>query len=117
LQAAAGGGELKLTDRWIRELAERIGDKGDKAVIHGLRGAGSKRQIAASRETVRQWMLRAGAWKRRKQRIEDFTILRSPTRAAPQHPGVEYTAHPASRMSAPRTSTVRDLYVFDTGLG
>jgi hypothetical protein len=60
LQAAAGGRELKLTDRWIRELAERIGDKGDKAVIHGLRGAGSNRQIAASRETVRQWMLRAG---------------------------------------------------------
>src|SRR5213593_1135802 len=89
----------------VRELVERIGGKGDKAVIHGLRGAASNRkiggkidkrameivrreyadfgptlaseylegdhQITASKETVRQWMLRAGIWKRRKQRIEE----------------------------------------------
>jgi hypothetical protein len=103
-------GQLKLTDRWIRELVERIGEKGDKAVIHGLRGVGSKRKIAekiekrameivgreyadfgptlaseylerdhqitASRETVRQWMLRAGIWKRRKQRLEEVHVWR-----------------------------------------
>src|SRR5260370_36451009 len=39
-------GQLKLTDRWIRELVERIREKGDKAVMHGLRGARSKRKIA-----------------------------------------------------------------------
>ena len=38
--------QLKLTDRWIRELVERIREKGDKAVIHGLRGTRSKRKIA-----------------------------------------------------------------------
>ena len=33
-------------------------------------------QITASRETVRQWMLRAGIWKRRKQRIEEVHMWR-----------------------------------------
>jgi hypothetical protein len=104
-------GQLKLTDRWIRELVERIREKGDKAVMHGLRGARSKRKIAekiekqameivgreyadfgptlaseylerdhqitASRETVRQWMLRAGIWKRRKQRLEEVHVWRT----------------------------------------
>jgi len=104
-------GQLKLTARWIRELVERIGEKGDKAVIHGLRGVESKRKIAgkiekrameivgreyadcgptlaseylacdhqitASRETVRQWMVRAGIWKRRKQRIEEVHVWRT----------------------------------------
>ena len=103
--------QLRRTDRWIRELVERISDKGDRAVIHGLRGAGSKRKIAekiekramemvgreyadfgptlaseylerdhqitASRETVRQWMLRAGIGKRRKQRIEEVHVWRT----------------------------------------
>src|SRR5712692_3097716 len=104
-------GQLKLTDRWVRELVERMGDKGDKAVIHGLRGAASNRKIAekiekrameivgreyadfgptlareylardhkieVSRETTRQWMLRAGIWKRRKQRIEEVHMWRA----------------------------------------
>ena len=33
-------------------------------------------QIAVSRETVRQWMLRAGLWKRRKQLIEQVHVWR-----------------------------------------
>ena len=33
-------------------------------------------QIKASRETVRQWMLRAGLWKRRKQQIEQVHVWR-----------------------------------------
>ena len=103
--------QLKLTDRWIRELVERIAEKGDKAVMHGLRGARSKRKIAekiekqameivgreyadfgptlaseylerdhqitASRETVRHWMLRAGIWKKRKQRLEEVHVWRT----------------------------------------
>src|SRR5712692_45332 len=43
-------GQLKLSDRWIRELVERIGEKGDKAVIHGLRGQASNRKIAGNME-------------------------------------------------------------------
>ena len=32
--------------------------------------------IAVSRETLRQWMLRAGLWKRRQQRLEDIHVWR-----------------------------------------
>jgi transposase len=101
---------LKCTDRWIRQLVRRIQRKGDRAIIHGLRGRRSTNKIAekiekkaitiiqreyadfgptlaseylardhqitASRETVRQWMLRAGLWKRRKQRIEEVHMWR-----------------------------------------
>ena len=103
-------GQLKLTDRWIRELGKRIESRGDQAVIHGLRGHPSTQKIAdkiekravsiirqeyadfgptlaseylardheiqASRETVRQWMLRGGLWKGRKQRIEQVHVWR-----------------------------------------
>jgi hypothetical protein len=34
-------------------------------------------QITASRETVRQWMLRAGIWKKRKQRLEEVHVWRT----------------------------------------
>jgi transposase len=33
-------------------------------------------QIAVSRETVRQWMMRAGLWRRRKQRVEQVHVWR-----------------------------------------
>ena len=102
--------QLKVSDRWIRELVARIGEEGDKAVIHGLRGQPSKRRIsgkiekraveiigreyadfgptlateylerehgiAVSRETARQWMIRGGIWKKRKQRIEEVHVWR-----------------------------------------
>src|SRR5215471_3025294 len=105
-----GAEQLKRTARWIRELVGRIEEKGDRAIMHGLRGRPSTRKIAekiekkavtiiqreyadfgptlaseylgrdhqitASRETVRQWMLRAGIWKRRKQRIEQVHMWR-----------------------------------------
>src|SRR5439155_7739318 len=103
--------QLKRTDRWIRTLVARIQDKGDRAIIHGLRGQPSTHRIAekiekkavtilereyadfgptlaseylardhkitVSRETVRQWMLRAGLWKRRKQRLEEVHVWRA----------------------------------------
>src|SRR6267378_3482123 len=106
-----GAEQLKRTDRWIRKLVARIQDKGDRAIIHGLRGQPSTHKIAekiekkavtiiereyadfgptlaseylardhqitASRETVRQWMLRAGVWKRRKQRLEQVHVWRA----------------------------------------
>lgn len=105
-----GAEQLKVTDRWIREMVARIRDRGDKAVIHGLRGQPSPRKIdgeveqravqlveqeytdfgptlalehlqrdhgiAVSRETLRQWMMRAGLWKKRKQRIEAIHVWR-----------------------------------------
>ena len=40
-----GAEQLKLTDRWIREMMARIRERGDKAVIHGLRGQPSARKI------------------------------------------------------------------------
>src|SRR5262245_12187343 len=102
--------QLKLTDRWIRELLERMKQRGDGAVVHGLRGRPSTRRmdqrveqravelvrreyadfgptlaseylgqhhgIAVSRETLRKWMLGAGLWKRRKQRLKEIHIWR-----------------------------------------
>jgi len=46
------GEQLKLTERWIRELAQRIGACGDQAVIHGLVGKPSRRKIEAKLNTV-----------------------------------------------------------------
>jgi hypothetical protein len=103
-------GQLKLSTRWVRELAERVREQGDKAIVHGLRGRASPQRIGeeieqqaieiigreyadfgptlaseylaryhdirASRETVRQWMMEAGIWKRRKQRIEQVHVWR-----------------------------------------
>jgi hypothetical protein len=105
-----GAEQLKLTDRWIREMVARIREHGDQAVIHGLRGHPSARKLDAkveqravrliqreysdfgptlalehlqrdhgitvSRETLRQWMMRAEIWKRRKQRIEAVHVWR-----------------------------------------
>lgn len=42
--------QLKLSDRWIRELVERIKDKGDRALIHGSRGRPSPHKIGAKEE-------------------------------------------------------------------
>ena len=39
------GEQLKLTERWIREVLSRIRERGDRAVVHGLRGRGSQRRI------------------------------------------------------------------------
>lgn len=102
--------QLKLTDRWIRELVGRVEEQGDQAIIHGLRGRPGKRKISAqkekraveiigreyedfgptlvgeylarnhgivvSRETVRQWMMRGGIWKKRRQRIQQVHLWR-----------------------------------------
>ncbi len=104
------GEQLKLTDRWIRELVQRIGERGDQAIVHGLVGKPSKRKIeakiekravaliareygdfgptlvqeylerdhniAVSRETVRQWMMRAGLWKARRERLAEVHVWR-----------------------------------------
>jgi len=102
--------QLKLSDRWIRELLLRMKERKDRAVVHGLRGRSSTRRIsdqvekravelvgreyadfgptlaseyleqqhgiAVSRETLRKWMMRAGLWKRKKQRLQEIHIWR-----------------------------------------
>ena len=102
--------QLKVTDRWIRKLSERVGRRGDRAIVHGLRGRPSPRRIgrkvqqkaveivrreyadfgptlaseylardhgiAVSRETLRQWMIEAGLWKKRRQRIAEIHVWR-----------------------------------------
>jgi len=40
-------GRLKVSDRQIRRLLFRLGEQGDRAVIHGLRGRASNRRLAA----------------------------------------------------------------------
>jgi len=51
LTQAAGARQLGLSERWVRELVRRIGKRGDRVVVHGLRGRRSNRRMA---EAVRQ---------------------------------------------------------------
>lgn len=97
--------ELGITERHVRRLLRALKRRGDKAVVHALRGLPSNRKvdvetqrevvailtrpvyrgfgptlaseylakkhdIEVSRETVRQWMLRAKLWRARQQRVE-----------------------------------------------
>ena len=41
---------LKISDRHIRRLLFGLGERGDRAVIHGLRGKPSNRRLAAGLE-------------------------------------------------------------------
>src|SRR4030095_2486963 len=61
---------LKISDRHIRRLLVGVGKRGDRAVIHGLRGRPSNRRLAAGLE--QQLLSRVG------QRHADF----GPTLAA-----------------------------------
>jgi len=101
---------LGVTQRWVRKLVKRWRKKGDRVVVHRLRGRPSNRKIApaterqamgivkreysdfgptlaaeylkrehriaVSRETLRQWMMRASLWHRRKQRVEQVHVWR-----------------------------------------
>jgi hypothetical protein len=97
--------ELGITERQVRRLLLQLKRRGDKVVVHALRGLPSNRKISAdteqeaiailsqpvyrgfgptlgaeylakkhdievSRETLRQWMVRAKLWRARKQHIE-----------------------------------------------
>ena len=103
-------GKMGVSDRWVRKLLLRMKERGDRAVVHGLRGRASTRRIqakvekravelvrreyadfgptlaseylerhhgiAVSRETLRKWMIGAGLWKKRKQRLQEIHIWR-----------------------------------------
>ena len=60
------GKELGVTSRWVRELLRRMKARGDRAVVHGLRGKGSNRRLPeatkaravkvfAQQKQARQW--------------------------------------------------------------
>jgi DNA-binding Lrp family transcriptional regulator len=96
--------EIGVTERQVRRLLRKLRRKGDRAVIHELRGRLSNRRLPAeveqramviladpvyrgfgptlaaeylhnkheitvSKETVRQWMVKAGLWKADRRRV------------------------------------------------
>jgi len=104
-------GELELSLRQVQRLLEGLRQRGDKVVVHGLRGRtsnrkieekiereavkilsapvyegfgptlaaeylGNKHGIEASKETVRQWMMRAKLWRGKKAKVKDVHTWR-----------------------------------------
>jgi transposase len=103
--------ELGLSVRQVKRLLKGLKERGDKAVVHGLRGRESNRRIdekveaevvkilsqpvykgfgptlaaeylkkkhriEVSRETLRQWMIRAKLWRGRKQKVREVHLWR-----------------------------------------
>src|SRR6267378_2364042 len=86
LSQVAAGERLKVTDRQVRRMLLRIRERGDGALVHGLRGRPSNRTLAAehlaqegflvSRETLRKWMTKAALWRPRSQRVKAVHVWR-----------------------------------------
>lgn len=110
LTQGAAAEQLGISERWVRELVRRVRKKGDRAVVHGLRGRTSKRRIAAktqaqavdlyrkeygdfgptlaaeylaekhgihvSKETLRKWLIEAGAWTAKPRRLKAVHLWR-----------------------------------------
>src|SRR5271167_1768587 len=103
--------ELRLSVRQVKRLVFALKKRGDKAVIHGLRGKPSNQRIArsvedeaiqilsedlyqgfgptlaaeyladkhdieVSKETLRQWMIRAKLWRAKEQRVKAVHVWR-----------------------------------------
>ncbi len=100
------GGQLGLSERWVRKLLARLGKEGDRGIVHRLRGRASNRRLPAevqaravrlvkakyrdfgptlaaeylvekhdlpvSKEKLRQWLIEAGLWKRKRRRVEEI---------------------------------------------
>ena len=47
LTQVAAAEQLGISERWVREMVRRVRKKGDRAVVHGLRGKPSKRRWKA----------------------------------------------------------------------
>src|ERR1017187_1367683 len=104
-------GELELSVRQVKRLLYALKKRGDKAVVHGLRGRPSNRRIKetvektavkilsadvyqgfgptlaaeylgkrhgieASKETVRQWMIRGKLWRANEQKVNAVHVWR-----------------------------------------
>jgi transposase len=110
LTQAAAAEQLGISERWVGELVRRVRKKGDRAVVHGLRGRPSKRRISGkkrakavelyrreygdfgptlaaeylarkhgigvSKETLRKWLIAAGAWQAKPRRVKDVHVWR-----------------------------------------
>lgn len=103
--------ELGISVRQVKRLVYALKKRGDKAVIHGLRGKPSNQRIAksveeeviqilsaemykgfgptlaseylddkhgieVSKETLRQWMIRAKLWRAKEQKVNDVHVWR-----------------------------------------
>jgi transposase len=103
--------ELGLSIRQVKRQVKALRKRGDKAVVHGLRGKPSNQRIAktveeeairilsadvykgfrptfasecladkhgieASKETVRQWMIRAKLWRAKEQKVKAVHVWR-----------------------------------------
>ena len=103
--------ELDLSIRQVQRMLEALKERGDKAVVHGLRGKpsnrrieesiekeavrvlssplygkfgptlaaeylGKKHGIEASKETVRQWMMRSKLWLPKPERVKEVHVWR-----------------------------------------
>jgi len=103
--------ELELSVRQVKRLVYALKKRGDKAVIHGLRGKPSNQRIAkaveeeavqilsadlyqgfgptlaseyladkhdieVSKETLRQWMIRAKLWRAKEQKVKAVHVWR-----------------------------------------
>src|SRR6202051_2266868 len=103
--------ELGLSVRQVKRLVNALKKRGDKAVIHGLRGKPSnqrfsktveeeavqilsadlykgfgptlaseylaeKHDIEVSKETLRQWMIRAKLWRAKEQKVKAIHVWR-----------------------------------------
>lgn len=110
LTQRAAAEQLGISERWVRELVRRVRKRGDRAVVHGLRGRPSQRRIAAktraravdlyrkeygdfgptlaaeylaekhaivvSKETLRKWLVEAGAWTARPRQVKEVHLWR-----------------------------------------
>jgi transposase len=110
LTQRAAAEQLGISERWVRELVRRVRKKGDRAVVHGLRGRPSGRRIAAktqaqavdlyrkeygdfgptlaaeyladkhgiavSKETLRKWLIEAGAWTAEPRQVKELHVWR-----------------------------------------
>jgi transposase len=110
LTQRAAAEQLGISERWVREMVRRVRKKGDRAVVHGLRGRPSKRRIkrkvqeqavalyrkefgdfgptlaaeyleeghgiSVSKETLRKWLIQAGAWKAKPRRVKEVHMWR-----------------------------------------
>jgi hypothetical protein len=107
----AAAEELGLSTRQVKRLLYAMKKRGDKAIVHGLRGKVSNRRIAedresrattilsapvyqgfgptlaaeylrnkhgieASKETVRQWMMRARLWRGKQEKVREVHVWR-----------------------------------------
>jgi transposase len=105
LTQRAAAEQLGISERWVRELVRRVRKKGDRAVVHGLRGRPSKRRISGqtqaravdlyrkeygdfgptlaaeygievSKETLRKWLMKEGEWTAKPRRVKAGHVWR-----------------------------------------